>query len=263
MKCDDCINGHHPVCAKIKDRLPGAFAEYVLVPESIVKQGTYLLPDEITYDQSTFIEPLACVVRAQKLAGLRENRTVVVMGCGVSGLLHVKLAKSKNCRVIATDVNRKKLEFAKSVGADVVVDAAQNIGDLQFGQNGAGADVIFMCTSALSAVVKAWRCLGKGGVIVFFAVPGPDKDVVVPINDFWMKEIKIITSYYCAPADIAQALHLLEAGIIKVDDMITHRLPLNKIVQGFQLVMDSKESIKVLIKPHMMDSGDTDPVQTL
>jgi L-iditol 2-dehydrogenase len=262
MNCYYCKKGHHPVCSKIKDRLPGGFAEYVLVPESIVKHGTYLLPGDITYDQSTFIEPLACVARAQKLAGLQENQTVMVMGCGVSGLLHVKLAKSKNCRVIATDVNRKKLEFAKSIGADVVVDAKENFGDLQIGENGAKADVIFLCTSALSAVAQAWQCLGKGGVMVFFAVPGPDKDVVVPINDFWMKEIKILTSYYCAPADIAQALHLLEADIIKVDDMITHTLPLSKIVQGFQLVMDSQESIKVLIKPHMIDPDNADPVKT-
>jgi L-iditol 2-dehydrogenase len=263
MNCYYCKNGHHPVCSEIKDRLPGGFAEYVLVPESIVNHGTYLLPDDITYDQSTFIEPLACVARAQKLAGLKQNQTVMVIGCGVSGLLHVKLAKAKNCRVIAIDVNRMKFEFAKSAGADVAVKATENIANLQSGENGEKADVVILCTSALSAVAQAWQCLGKGGVMVFFAVPGPDKEVVVPINYFWMREVKILTSYYCAPADIAEALHLLEAGIIKVDDMVTHKLPLNKIVKGFQLVMDSKESIKVLIKPHMIDSGDTDTVQAL
>ncbi|MCK5485309.1 MAG: alcohol dehydrogenase catalytic domain-containing protein, partial [Desulfobacterales bacterium] len=110
MKCHYCKNGHYPVCSNVSERLPGGFAEYVLVPESLVANGIYLLPDNITYDQSTFIEPLACVVRAQRLAEVQKNQTVMVMGSGMSGLLHVKLAKTKHCRVIATDINRKRLE---------------------------------------------------------------------------------------------------------------------------------------------------------
>ncbi len=97
---------------------------------------------------------------------------------------------------------------------------------------------------------QAWGCVDKGGVIVLFAVPAPDKKVVVPINDFWMKEITIITSYYCGPPDIAEAMKLIESGKIVVDDLITHRLPLTDIVAGFQLVSDGRESIKVIIKPH-------------
>ncbi|MFH1490295.1 MAG: alcohol dehydrogenase catalytic domain-containing protein, partial [Pseudomonadota bacterium] len=92
MECETCRKGHHPVCSAIKVRMPGAFAEYVLVPEAIVEKGTYPLPASMTYDQSTFIEPLACVVRAQRLAGLHANQTVMIVGCGISGLLHIKLA---------------------------------------------------------------------------------------------------------------------------------------------------------------------------
>ena len=91
---------------------------------------------------------------------------------------------------------------------------------------------------------------GKGCVIVLFAVPGPDKKVVVPVNDFWMKEITIITSYYCGPPDITEAMKLIESRNIVVDDLITHRLPLTDIIKGFQLVTDGRESIKVIIKPN-------------
>jgi L-iditol 2-dehydrogenase len=117
-------------------------------------------------------------------------------------------------------------------------------------ENKKKADVVLLCSSAISAVEQAWKCVDKGGVIVFFAVPGPDKKVTVPINYFWTKEIRIITSYYCGPPDIVDAIKHIESGEIEVDDMITHKLPLKNTAEGFQLVMDGNESLKVIIKPH-------------
>jgi L-iditol 2-dehydrogenase len=251
MKCDYCKNGHYPVCSSVKERLPGGFAEYILVPESLIENGTYLLPQNITYDQSTFIEPLACCVRAQQLAGVHKNQTVMVMGCGMSGLLHVKLAKAKHCRVIATDINRKRLEFADRMGADFTINAAENVPEQLVAKNTRPADIVILCTSAIPAVDQAWKCVDKGGIIVFFAVPHPDKKVTIPINDFWTRETRIITSYYCGPPDIVAAINLIESENIKVDDMITRRLALQDIAKGFQMVMAGKESIKVIIKPHL------------
>ena len=251
LTCDYCKNGHYPVCTNIKERLPGGFAEYVLVPHSLIENGAYRLPDAISFDQSTFIEPLACVVRAQRLAGLQQGQTVMVLGCGMSGLLHVKLAKVKKCPVIATDINPKRLELAAGFGADITLDAAENVVERLVAVNDKKADVVIVCTSAMSAVDQAWQCVDKGGVIVFFAVPGPDKQITIPINDFWTKEIQILTSYYCGPPDMVDAIELIETGVIKVDDMITHKLPLKDITRGFQLVLDGKESIKVIIKPNL------------
>jgi L-iditol 2-dehydrogenase len=235
LDCSYCKNGHHPVCPNVKERLPGGFAEYILVPEVLVERGTYPLPDGIGYDQSTFIEPLACVVRAQRLAGLREGQSVLVMGCGMSGLLHVKLAGTKKCAIAAVDINTTRLELAERFGAKNVPRQK--------------ADAVFLCTSALSAVEQAWECVDKGGCVVFFAVPGPEKQVTAPINAFWTQEIRILTSYYCGPSDIAEAIKLLEARTVEVDDLITHRLPLNEIQKGFRLVIEGRESIKVIIRP--------------
>jgi L-iditol 2-dehydrogenase len=289
MKCDYCKNGHYPVCSSVKERLPGGFAEYILVPESLIENGTYLLPQNITYDQSTIIEPLACCVRAQQLAGVHKNQTVMVLGSGMSGLLHVKLAKAKHCRVIATDINRKRLEFADRMGADFTINAAENVPEQLVAKNTRLADIVILCTSAIpavdqawkcvdkggvivffavphpdkkvtipindfwtrEAVDQAWKCVDKGGVIVFFAVPHPDKKVTIPINDFWTRETRIITSYYCGPPDIVAAINLIESETIKVDDMITRRLALQDIAKGFQMVTEGKESIKVIIKPNL------------
>jgi L-iditol 2-dehydrogenase len=103
----------------------------------------------------------------------------------------------------------------------------------------------------MSAVEQAWASVDKGGAVLFFAVPGPEKRVVVPINHFWTKEIRIITSYYCGPADIEEAINLLAGRRIEVDSMITHRLPLEETPRGFRMVMDGREAIKVIIRPHL------------
>jgi L-iditol 2-dehydrogenase len=121
--CPYCREGHSPQCTEIKERLPGGFAEFILVPEALIEKGAYLLPGSISYDQSTFIEPLACVVRSQRLGGLKEGQSVLVLGCGMSGLLQIQLAKRKKCRVVVTDVAEKKLEYARSFGADLAIAA--------------------------------------------------------------------------------------------------------------------------------------------
>ncbi|MEN6463948.1 MAG: alcohol dehydrogenase catalytic domain-containing protein [Syntrophaceae bacterium] len=249
-KCLYCANGHYPQCTEIKERLPGGFAEYILVPEVFVQRGTYPLPERVTYDQSTFIEPLACAVRAQRLAAVKKDKTVLVIGCGMSGLLHVKLAAARGCKVIAVDVNRMKLDIAERAGAFSVIDGADDAAERLIAEQGRKADTVLLCSSARQAVEQAWRCVDKGGTIVLFAVPGPEEKVVVPVNDYWMKEITILTSYYCGPPDIIEAMNLSESGDIIVDDLITHHLPLSDIVRGFKLVSDGRESIKVIITPH-------------
>ena len=208
-----------------------------------------MLPEGITYDQSTFIEPLACVVRAQRLAGLKEGHVILVLGCGISGLLHVKLANAKNCTIIATDINQKRLGLAAQIGAAITINAADDVPERLVAENGKKADVVMLCTSAVTAVEQSWHCVDKGGAVVFFAVPGPDKHVIAPMNEFWTQEIRILTSYYCGPPDISDAIKLIASGTIAVDDLITHRLPLNDITKAFQLVMDGKEAIKVVINP--------------
>ena len=250
MQCDYCKKGHFPVCPHVKARLPGGFAEYIRVPAALVQSGTYRLPAAISDNQSTFIEPLACVVRAQNLAAVGVRQTVMIFGCGMSGLLHVKLAKMKGAAVAAVDIRDERLDFAARAGADITINAAEDVAARLPSENGKKADVVILCTSAMSAIEQAWACVEKGGRIVFFAVPDPGKDVIVPINDFWMNEVTILTSYYCGPPDIVQAMELLETGRIQVDDLITHCLPLKDILKGFELVMDGTESVKVIINPN-------------
>ena len=217
LECRHCHDGHFPQCAGVKERLPGGFAEYILVPPILLERGTYLLPESISFDQSTFIEPLACVIRAQTIAGLRAGQAVLVLGCGMSGLLQVQAAKHRGCRVVATDIDRKRLARATELGADLTLAATEDVpahlADFLHGK----ADAVILCTAALPAVDQAWTAVDKGGAIVFFAVPGPDKRVEIPINTFWTQEIRVLTCYYCGPPDIEASMRLLACREIEVD----------------------------------------------
>ena len=104
-------------------------------------------------------------------------------------------------------------------------------------------------TSALPALQQAWASVDMGGVVVLFTVPGPDEEVVVPLNDFWRKEVRIITSYYCGPPDIEEALELIASGALIVDDLITHRLPLKDTAEGFGMLLEGSDALKIIIKP--------------
>jgi L-iditol 2-dehydrogenase len=249
MECETCRRGHHPQCTAVKDRLPGGFAEYILVPREIVARGAYRLPDEVTFDQATFIEPLACVVRAQRLAAVDAEQSILVLGAGMSGLLHLKLARLKGCRVMVTDVNPRRLELARRLGADHAFDAASDVPTQVMEANGCKANAVMVTTSALPALEQAWASVGMGGTVVLFTVPAPEHDVVVPVNDFWRKEIRILTSYYCGPPDIEEAMDLIASGAIQVDDLITHRLPLKDTAEGFRMLLEGSSSLKIIIQP--------------
>ncbi len=251
MECYYCRKGHHPLCSEVQERLPGGFAQYIVVPETIVKGGTYLLPENVTCDQSTFIEPLACVIRAQRLSGVEEGQTVMIIGCGMSGLLHVKSGIKKGCRVIAADISDYRLAMAKAAGADVMkADTVVNGCSRSLFPEAKKPDVIIVCTSAVPAIDLAFNSLDKGGTIVFFAVPEPGKDVVVPLNSLWMKETTLLTSYYCGPGDITEAIDKINGRTIEIDDMITHKLHMNQIEKGFSLVMAGERSMKIIIHPN-------------
>lgn len=250
LKCSHCRDGHFPQCSEVKERLGGGFAQYVLVPKLIVENGLYHLPESISCEQATFIEPLACVVRAARIGGAAEAKTVLILGSGVSGLLHIRLARLKNSSIAATDVNPQKLVLAGKAGAHFLIPGHEDVPARLVKQAGRKADVVMVCTGSLPAIEQAWRSVDKGGSVVFFAVPGPDLSVTMPINDFWTQEVRVLTSYYCGPPDIREAIDLLATGKIEVDSLVTHRLPLERIAEGFALLLDGKDAVKVIIEPN-------------
>ncbi|HEX7575607.1 MAG TPA: alcohol dehydrogenase catalytic domain-containing protein [Candidatus Methanoperedens sp.] len=239
--CKHCLSGNHTACETLHkgNYDPGGFSEYVRIPEINVENGTYALPENVSYEEGTMIEPLACVVRAQRIIDVRKGQTVLVMGSGISGLLNIAVAKSKKAKVIATDINEFRLEKARQFGADEVFNANKEL-DIK-------ADRIIMCTGAMPAFEAAFRYIDRKGTIMLFAIP--NKNILIPVEDFWRNELSIVSSYGAAPVDLEEALELIRNGTINVKDMITDRIRLEDIQKGFKIAGGAGNSLKVVIVP--------------
>jgi len=237
-ECRYCLNGDHTACETLHkgNYDPGGFSEFVRVPKINVDNGTYLI--DVSYEEGTMIEPLACVVRGQRVIDVKQGQTVLILGSGMSGLLNIKLAKLNGAKVIATDINEYRLNKAKEYGADEVIDVSKQELNIK-------ADRIIICTGALQAVEQSFKCIDKKGRILLFAIP--NKNIEIPTTDFWRNEITITSSYGAAPNDLEEALELIK-NKINVKDMITHKLPLENIQEGFKIVAEAKESLKVVVE---------------
>ena len=251
--CLYCLRGQHTVCETLHTTNidPGGFAEFVRVPSINVERGVMRLPEGMSFDEGTYIEPLACVLRAQDHAGVSAGKCVLVLGSGISGLLHIALARSRGAGpIVATDINPWRFSKAQEFGADVAVDAEDDVKAALLDANGGrGADVVMVCAGAMSALKQALECVGRGGTVVTFAVPPPGEELPIPVNDFWRNGITVTTTYAGSPQDLLQASSLIERKVVPVAEMITHVLPLSRIGEGFGLVASGAESIKVVIHP--------------
>lgn len=254
QKCHYCLTGHATVCDTLRKTNfdPGGFVEFTRLPSINVEYGVYLLPEEVSFAEATFIEPLACVMRGQRLAGIQSDSTVLVIGSGISGLLHIQMARLNGARrILATDILEYRLKAAKRFGADVVIDASQDIpGRLRQANEGRLADLVILCAGAESAVKQALESVDRGGTVLFFSAANQGLKVPLDINAlFWRNEITLTSSYAASPAEHREALELIKAHKISVNDMITHRLSLTETGLGFKLTADGGESIKVIIEP--------------
>lgn len=253
-KCRYCLSGHHTACETLHttNYYPGGFAQYIRVPRINVESGVYKLPPDMSYEEGTFIEPVACVIRGQRLAAVKKDDTLLIIGSGVSGILHAQLAKLKGLkRVVVADINTYRLKLAEKFGADCTINAKENLPQkLKEANNGRLADQVMVCTGAVQAASTALECVDKGGTVLFFAVPEPTVKVPVPINQFWRNEITIKTSYGAAPKDLAESLIILSTKKLNVKDMITHTLSLRQAAEGFRLMAEAGASLKVILEPN-------------
>ena len=252
--CRYCLKGHHTVCDTLRQTHfdPGGFAEYVRLPAINVDRGVYLLPDEVSFEEATFIEPLACVFRSLRMARFQPGGTVLIMGCGIAGLLHVQLAKALGAgRIMATDIVESRLEAARKCGADVVLHAKGDVPSrVREVNDGWLADLVLVCTGAKSAQLQGMESAERGGTVLFFAPTDPGVTVPLSINDlFFRNDITLTTSYAGSPGDHVEALELIRLGRLRIKEMITHRFGLADIGEAFRLVAEARDSLKVIIEP--------------
>jgi len=249
-ECYYCSQGKYTACETLHtgNYYPGGFSEFIRVPAENVRHGTFLLPSKISFKNATMIEPLGCVIAGQRQAGFKKGQTALIIGTGVSGILHIQLAKTKCVRVIATDINEYRLSKAMEFGADCVFNAdTYSPDDLKSMNSGRLADVVIVCAAAEKAVEDALASVDRKGRVLFFAVPRTP--ITLPSLRFWRDEMTVTFSYGAAPHDIREAIKLIDRKKVDVSGMITHIIPFSDIQRGFLLASDAKESLKVVIVP--------------
>jgi L-iditol 2-dehydrogenase len=254
--CHYCLKGNHTMCRTLLKGTsfdPGGFAEFVRVPVINVDRGSFLVPPGVGYEAASFMEPLACVVRGQRRAGISPGRTVLVLGAGISGLLHIPLARTLGAGMVAAgDTIPSRLKKAVEMGAHLALPADPTLPErLKEANQGYLADLVIICFEGF--IPLALETVERGGTILFFAGAGEGAKLTRPINDiFWRTEATLTSTYAGAPEDCQTALNLIRSGSIPVESLITHRLGMEEGQFGFQAVarpMDH-DSIKVIVEPH-------------
>ena len=252
-RCRYCLTDRHSVCDTLRSTTfdPGGFSEFVRLPPINVERGTFRLPDDVTFEAASFVEPLACVVRAQRIAEVCPGDSVAVLGSGISGLLHLQLARALGAgRIFATDVSDYRVQAACGVGADLALRAdADVIEGIRKANDGRLVDRVLVCTAARSAMEQATQLVDRGGSILFFAPLGPGEEMTLPAHDLWMRGASIVHSYAGPPADMRVALALIASRRVDVETLVTHRLPLDRTAEGFQLTAGAGKSLKVIVDP--------------
>ncbi len=254
--CHYCLIGHHTACDTLQRGTrfhPGGFAEYVRVPAINVDRGVFPLPDSVSFEEATFVEPLACALRGQMQANIKPGQSVFVIGCGISGILHINLAKALGAgRIIAADTIPYRMEMAKRFGADHVLDAEKdNIPErIRELNDGLLADQVIICRGKF--IPQGMSASEMGGTVLFFAGAKEGQTIPQTVNEiFWRTEITLTSAYAGSPSDCINALKLIRDERVNVKDMITHRFPLAEAGKGFMMVSRpwEQDSIKVIVEP--------------
>ncbi len=250
--CFFCRAGQENLCETIMDtKILGAFAEQILLPAHIVARNVYPKPENLPFAEAAFLEPLACVVYGSRVQPLRQGETLVIIGAGPIGLLFLLLARARGVgQVIVTGKSAPRLELAKRLGADVVVDvetedALPLIARLT---DGRGADQVIECTGRPDVWEATPRMVRKGGRILLFGGCPAGTKVRFDTTRLHYDEIRLDGVFHFSPDAVAEARDLLISGTIDVSPLISDRLPLDKLEEALQRLMRG-EGLKYALLP--------------
>jgi len=249
--CARCRRGaavHCETWRKLAIR-PGGMAEYFVVSAASVAADTLELPATLDYKAASLVEPVACVVKSLRRGGVAAGQTVVVIGVGIMGQLHVALASAAGARVIALDRVPFRLQRAKELGADAVVDVSTNdpvqaVRELTGGEMG---EVVFVGPGSIDAMETGIALAGADSRVVLFTCSQPDDVLAVRPFDLYFREVSLVPSYSCGPRDTREALQLLEAGKIPVTKLVTHEFGLDRIGEAMRAAADVGAALKTLV----------------
>ncbi|MGE3192983.1 MAG: zinc-dependent dehydrogenase [Microbacteriaceae bacterium] len=255
--CAECLAGHQAICPhqlSMGYQFPGGFAEYLIVPREVLAvDGLNRIPENLSYAEASVAEPLACVLNGQELARVGAGDTVVVIGSGPIGCLHVRLARARGAaRVILIDLNPDRLAAAAALVAPdhtVATDTQDPVAAVLDLTDGRGADVVVTAAASGAAQEQGLLMLARRGRLSLFGgLPKDAPTITVDANLVHYRELTLVGVNGSTPEHNRRALELIASGAVPVADLITHRLPLDEVLEGIEIVARG-EAIKVTIEP--------------
>lgn len=250
-RCSACARGEFVQCPTWRaSRIhPGGMAEYFRVPATNLRD-TLRLPATMSDADGALTEPLACVVKSFRRSGLVENASVLVIGLGVMGQMHVLLARHLGARqIVAVDLVRTRCERARQLGADSVIDArdADWPDRLLELTDGEGSEIVIVGPATVTALEQGIRCAARGATVVQFMATEPGTTLALPTSDLYFREVRLVPSYSCGPADTRAALELIDRGVVGADHVVTHRYPLDQAAEAYRTAAQDRSAIKTLV----------------
>jgi L-iditol 2-dehydrogenase len=246
--CHYCRRGSESMCAAFKasNLDPGGFAEYVRVPEPNVRHAMFRVPPHVGDMAASFVEPLACCVRAVRRAGIRSGDTAVVVGLGSIGCLFVQLLKRAGALVVGCDTLAERVALARRLGVDDGGSGDVAGAAVRALSEGRGADHVIVTGGGAQVLPWAAEVLRDGGAVHCFA--GGGDTLPLSLDRLYRRELTVTATYSSSPADLAEAFGLIAGNAIEVESLVTHTVPLESLAKGVEL-MRRREALKVYVTP--------------
>ncbi|MEO8586904.1 MAG: alcohol dehydrogenase catalytic domain-containing protein [Acidobacteriota bacterium] len=248
--CERCLAGEAVMCAAWKQtRLhPGGLAECVRVEAAAVATDTLRLPDSLSFEDGALVEPVACAVKAVRKARVAAGDSVAVIGLGANGILLGLVAKAAGAgTLVGCDPDGARRAHALRLGFDQVLAPEEDLAEMVKRGDREGADVIFVLPTAESAVASALAAAGPAARVVFYSPVKPGKTWTFEPHLPYLRDLSMLFSYSCGATDMREALRLLERGVVRADQIVTHRVPLTRAAEAFALARRGGDVLKVVV----------------
>lgn len=251
--CHFCLHGNETMCQKYSETnlSPCGLAEEFLVPGWNVSHGGVIkLPDNVSFEEASMIEPLACCIRAWNKIKFKQGDSVAILGAGPTGMMHVMLSKVFGMKdIFCFDINDFRLGFAKRLGitSEIRSTDPQAYQKILAGTNNRGVDMVIVSTGSLGAIAQSIDLVRKGGTIVLFGVPTKGATMSIDISKVYSKEITITPSYAASESDTNAAFSFIEGKKIDVNKLITHRFDLLESAKALEYAHQGNDSIKIVV----------------
>lgn len=258
--CHMCARGLYYLCLSKFGRtiaygLPGAFAEYVRVPDAVLNRNVYGIPDRISYEEAALIEPLSTGLHAVRLAQPDIAETALILGAGPIGLCLLQVLRSAGpSTIIVSEISDKRLGMAKKLGADLVVNPkVEKLAELVTQIEGIdtashGIDVVIDCVGKEATFKQGFDMVSPKGTLVLVGLYG--NAVPVDLTFVVQNEVRVV-GVFSYHDEFRQSIRLIQTGKVDVKSLISHRFPLGDTKHAFDVQCDAEESLKVLIIPNL------------